>query len=138
MRPMFRRVASTALVGALLIGGGAGVAQAATCNSGFACFFADLSYGGAMVQREARSGNLVGNALNNKATSIATNGKSCYATRFYDAADLKGSYLLLHSEQRKGKNYRDPDLRNGGGIGPEKWRTWNYDDRISGWKFTGC
>lgn len=132
------RFVTAAILSTLAISGAAISAQAATCQSGYACFFADLSYTGTRWTKAANSGNLRGSAANNQATSIAANGGQCYATRFYDSGDLGGSYLILWSEQIKGSNYRDPDLRNGAGVGPAAYRTMNYDDRISGWKFTGC
>jgi|GEM_PF-6617687 len=131
-----RRLAAALAAAGLALAGTATAAQAATCNSGYACFFSDLSYGGPLVQRSASQGNLEGNALNNEATSIATNGSSCTATRFFDASTLTGSYLILDSEEKVGSNFQDPDLRNGGGRGD--YSAWDYNDRISGWQFANC
>lgn len=68
--------------------------------------------------------------MNNKASSAAANGNLCYRTRFYDyAGGASGSYFELYSQTMVNSNYRDPNLRNGAGIGMHRDQNWN--DRVS-------
>lgn len=127
---------AVAAMGALAI---APAAQAGDglCASGHMCIYVDLSYDGTMRGFSNNRLSWEGYALNNTATSTSANGGTCSRSYYWDAGNWSGDYFYLNSRTLVGSNYRDPDLRNGAGVG-----TWsaghNADDKISSANFSSC
>lgn len=144
-KAMNRRV-RIALVGLMVAGFVGAVAPGASaaagdglCDSGYNCIYKDLSYQGGVLGSKKISKSLWGNfAWNDKATSVSANGASCRLSNFYENARASdgapsGDSFQIYSRSLMGSNFRDPDLRNGAGN-----RTDNWNDRISGFTFSGC
>lgn len=137
------RIALVGIMVAGFVGAAAPVASAAAgdglCNLGYNCIYQDLSYQGGVLGSKKASKSLRGNVTwNDKATSVSANGASCRYSNFYENAQGRagapsGDAFQIYSRSLMGYNYRDPDLRNGAGN-----RTGNWDDRISGFTFSGC
>jgi hypothetical protein len=136
------------LVGALavtvaFVGVGIAPASAYTCNSGMMCLWKDRSYSGTIIGRSGTVGSLGGTALDNAASSAATNGKSCRKTWWaggYTNPTWDAYGFALWSEQLTGSNYRDPNLSNGAGFYEDAPRGYNQnmEDYISSWQFIDC
>lgn len=113
----------------------AAYAGTGACSKGYACVWNDSGYNGGS-RAEHLSSILLPLKYNNEASSAAANGGSCRATYFYDAWDGTGKYFILNSQTLVKKNYRDPYLANGAGIGTHSGENWN--DRVSHIKFGQC
>lgn len=110
------------------------------CDRGYTCIYQDLNYDGGVLGSARSSKSLWGNlAWNDKATSVSANGGQCMFSNFYEHASQSngtpyGDSFQMYSRVLVGYNYRDPDLRNG--AGNRTGQDWN--DRISGFTFSGC
>jgi len=124
---------------AILCFGGMGIigpaAQAGTgaCTLGYACLWQNNDYNGTDYGK-LYNGSVV-STMDNKASSAASNGKTCSKTRFYDSSNGTGKYFELSSQYLVGSNYRDPNLSNGAGVGPYSGENWS--DRVSYIAFSG-
>ena len=98
------------------------------CQLGYACIWEHNDYEGLSYGK--RYNGPVVSSINNMASSATANGNLCHRTRYYDyAGGPSGSYFELYSQTMVNSNYRDPNLRNGAGIGAYRDQNWN--DRVS-------
>ncbi|TBW20871.1 hypothetical protein EZJ44_08055 [Arcanobacterium bovis] len=114
------------------------IASAGTgaCPLGASCVWIHYNYDGIAGENYSHS-SPVHASRDNNTKSAAANGKSCYATHFYDYRwGNSGSYFTLYSKYMKGSNYQDPNLSNGAGVGP--YANENWADRISRVTYDGC
>lgn len=109
-------------------------AGSGACQRGYACLWEDGDYEGLSYGKQY-NGTVV-STMNNKASSATANGNLCLRTRFYDnSGGPSGSYFELYSQTQMATNYRDPNLKNGAGLGPYKGQNW--DNRVSYIYFLG-
>ncbi|MBM7824331.1 hypothetical protein JOD55_000158 [Arcanobacterium pluranimalium] len=114
------------------------IANAGTgaCPLGASCMWSESNYNGRYGYNTDHSSPVIA-YMNNQASSIAANGRSCHFTQFFDWRDGNdGSYILLRSQYLEGFNFRDPLLSNGAGEGP--FRDQNWDNRISRVTYADC
>ena len=137
-----RKTRRGAAAAVLAMGAGVSVAPAAQaaagdCPAGFMCIYVDINYQG--TWRGFSNNRLSWEEfwLNNRTSSVSANGKSCSRSYYWDNGDWTGDFFYLNSQTLVGYNYRDPDLRNGAGVG-----TWsagnNANDKISSANFSSC
>lgn len=134
-----KKIIVSSLIAVTALGSALATATTATagsggCTLGYACLWEHRDYEGKSYGKQY-DGPVV-STMTNKASSAAANGNQCHMARFYDAATgPTGAYFELYSETRMDRNYRDPNLRNGAGVGPYAKQNWN--DRVSYIYFLG-
>ena len=130
-----------------LVTGGAPAAFAGTsqCQDGEACVWQNFTYSASFrgmtldaydynnIQWEA--GPLATfNITRDSVSGVRSQGRNCYA-RFTDGVGHSGKAIDFRRVV-DGRDYQDPNLSNGGGLG--NWRSENWDNRIASHWFFNC
>jgi hypothetical protein len=147
-----------ALVTLALAIGGVGVvsatsataADAAHCWSGYACIWNEPSYSTGKYGVSLTQGTYYGTTHDNNAESASANGATCALTNFYtstnrtyNASGMSGDhYFFLSSETLyTGEAWKDANLNGVYEIGygqPSGVYDYNFNNKVSSWKFTQC
>lgn len=142
-----RRLVAVVGVAVALVAGVAPAASAGTsqCSDGDACVWQNFTYSGSfrgMVNDAYDYNNIQWEAgllatfyiTRDSVSSVRSQGRNCYV-RFTDGVGHSGKAIDFR-RVADGRDYQDPNLSNGGGLGT--WRAENWDNRIASHWFFNC